>query len=110
MYGEHNPYATLSRRQVALFERNPVCGLCYRICMDMCEEYGGINFELLDSIVLADNLCEQILQDPWNLNGVEYYSGWVRNRLGNSQPAVVCTFATTCVTLSCIEGLPEPVY
>lgn len=110
MDGEHNQYATLSRRQVALFERNPVCGLCYRICMDMCEEYGGINFELLDSIVLADNLCEQILQDPWNLNGVEYYSGWVRNRLGNSQPAIVCTFATTCVTLSCIEGLPEPVY
>ena len=110
MDGEHNQYATLSRRQVALFERNPVCALCYRLCMDMCEEYGGINFELLDSIVLADNLCEQILQDPWNLNGVEYYSGWVRNRLGNSQPAIVCTFATTCVTLSCIEGLPEHVY
>lgn len=110
MNGEHNQYATLSRRQVALFERNPVCALCYRLCMDMCEEYGGINFELLDSIVLADNLCEQILQDPWNLNGVEYYSSWVRNRLSNSQPAIVCTFATTCVTLSCIEGLPEHVY
>ena len=110
MEDPYGAYPSLSRQQVALFERNPVCALCYRLCMDMCEEYGGINFELLDSIVLADNLCEQILQEPWNLNGVEYYSDWVRNRLGNSQPAIVCTFATTCVTLSCMEGLPEPVY
>lgn len=23
-----------------LFQRNPVCGMCWRICMDMCEEWG----------------------------------------------------------------------
>ena len=64
MAGEHNPYATLSRRQVALFERNPVCGLCYRVCLDLCEEYGGIRFDLLESIVAADELCEKIVQNP----------------------------------------------
>ena len=102
-------YPSLSRRQNALFERNPVCGLCYRMCMDMCEEYGGINFDLLDSIQTADHLCEQILQHAWDLDGVEYYSNWVKNRFCYSPSAVVCTFATVCVTLSCIEDLPDPI-
>lgn len=110
MYGEHNPYATLTRRQVALFERNPVCGLCYRICMDMCEEYGGINFDLLDSIRTADDLCGQIIQNAWSLDGVEHYFDMVNNRLGHSKPAIACTFATVCVTLTCLDNLPEPVY
>ena len=110
MYGEHNPYATLSRRQVALFERNPVCALCYRICMDMCEEYGGINFDLLDSIRTADDLCGQIIQNVWSLDGVEHYFDMVNNRLGHSKPAIACTFATVCVTLTCMDNLPEPVY
>ncbi len=110
MYGEHNPYATLTRRQVALFERNPVCALCYRICMDMCEEYGGINFDLLDSIRTADDLCGQIIQNVWSLDGVEHYFDMVNNRLGHSKPAIACTFATVCVTLTCMDNLPEPVY
>ena len=110
MYGEHNPYATLSRRQVALFERNPVCALCYRVCMDLCEEYGGINFDLLDSIRTADDLCGLIIQNAWSLDGVEHYFDMVNNRLGHSKPAIACTFATVCVTLTCMDNLPEPVY
>lgn len=109
MAGEHNPYATLSRRQVALFERNPVCALCYRVCLDLCEEYGGIRFDLLESIVAADELCEKIVQNPWELSGIEYYRNWVRNRLSFSPPAVACTFATVCVTFSCMDNLPAPV-
>ena len=107
---ENNPtYPALTRRQNALFERNPVCGLCYRMCMDMCEEYGGINFDLLDSIQTADHLCEQILQHAWDLDGVEYYSKWVKDHFCYSPSAVVCTFATVCVTLARIEDLPEPI-
>lgn len=109
MYGEHNPYATLTRRQVALFERNLVCALCYRVCLDLCEEYGGIRFDLLESIVAADELCEKIVQNPWELSGIEYYRNWVRNRLSFSPPAVACTFATVCVTFSCMDNLPAPV-
>ena len=77
--------------------------------MDWCEEYGGINFDLLDSIQTADHLCEQILQHAWDLNGVEYYSNWVKNRFCYSPAAAICTFATVCVTLSCIEDLPDPI-
>jgi len=35
-------YPLAIRQQGALFERNPVCALAYRVCMDMCEEYGGL--------------------------------------------------------------------
>ena len=106
---EEHRHPELSRRQVALFERNPVCALCYRVCMDLCEEYGGIRFDLLESIVAADELCEKIVQHSWELSGIEYYRNWVRNRLNFSPPAVACTFATVCVTFSCMDDLPAPV-
>lgn len=106
---EEHRHPELSRRQVALFERNPVCALCYRVCMDLCEEYGGIRFDLLESIVAADELCEKIVQHSWELSGIEYYRDWVRNRLNFSPPAVACTFATVCVTLSCMDDLPASV-
>ena len=106
---EEYRYPELSRRQVALFERNPVCALCYRVCMDLCKEYGGIRFDLLESIVAADELCEKIVLHSWELSGIEYYRDWVRNRLNFSPPAVACTFATVCVTLSCMDDLPAPV-
>jgi hypothetical protein len=78
--------------------------------MDLCEEYGGINFDLLDSIRTADDLCGQIIQNAWSLDGVEHYFDMVNNRLGHSKPAIACTFATVCVTLTCMDNLPEPVY
>ena len=106
---EEYRHPELSRRQVALFERNPVCALCFRVCLDLCEEYGGIRFDLLESIVAADELCEKIVQNPWELSGIEYYRNWVRNRLSFSPPAVACTFATVCVTFSCMDNLPAPV-
>ncbi len=107
---EEYRHPELSRRQVALFERNPVCALCFRVCLDLCEEYGGIRFDLLESIVAADELCGQIIQNAWSLDGVEHYFDMVNNRLGHSKPAIACTFATVCVTLTCMDNLPEPVY
>lgn len=107
---EEHRHPELSRRQVALFERNPVCALCYRVCMDLCKEYGGINFDLLDSIRMADDLCGQIIQNAWSLDGVEHYFDVVNNRLGHSRPAIACTFATVCVTFSCMDDLPAPIY
>ena len=76
----------------------------------MCAEYGGIHFELLQSIETADHLCEQIIRNAWELNGVEQYYHWAESRLGACRPAISCTFATVCVTISCMEDLPEPVY
>ena len=53
-----------SRRQVALFERNPICRLCYGICLDLADDYGSVQFEMLQSLEVADALCERILRHP----------------------------------------------
>lgn len=106
----HHRYPTLSRRQVALFERNPVCELCFRVCLDLSEEYGGgIHFELLQSLEAADSFCERIILNPWELLDIDQYYHWLERQLDNSKPAVTCAFATISVTLSCMDGLPEPV-
>lgn len=98
-----------SRRQVALLERNPVCRLCYQICLDLAEDYGGVQFDLLQSLEVADALCERILRNPWELQGVDQYYHWVEGRLCGAKPAMACALATVCVTLRCIDNLPEPV-
>ena len=106
----HHRYPALSRRQVALFERNPVCELCFRVCLDLSEEYGGgIHFELLQSLEAADSFCERIILNPWELLDIDQYYHWLERQLDNSKPAVTCAFATISVTLSCMDGLPEPV-
>ena len=99
-----------SRRQGALFQRNPVCALCYRICMDMCEEHGGINFQLLRCLEEADRLCQEIVLNPWELEGIEEYYHKMEQRLDSCQISLSCAFATVCVTLNCMTNLPEPVY
>ena len=106
----HHRYPPLSRRQVALFERNPVCELCFRVCLDLSEEYGGgIHFELLQSLEAADSFCERIILNPWDLLEIDQYYHWLERQLDHSKPAVTCAFATISVTLSCMDGLPEPV-
>ena len=99
-----------SRRQGALFQRNPVCALCYRICMDMCDEQGGINFQLIRCLEEADRLCEEIVLNPWELEGTEEYYHKMERRLDSCQISLSCAFATVCVTLNCMTNLPEPVY
>lgn len=106
----HHRYPALSRRQVALFERNPICELCFHVCLDLSEEYGGgIHFELLQSLEAADSFCERIILNPWDLLDIDQYYHWLERQLDNSKPAVTCAFATISVTLSCMDGLPEPV-
>ena len=106
----HHRYPPLSRRQVALFERNPVCELCFHVCLDLSEEYGGgIHFELLQSLEAADSFCERIILNPWELLEIDQYYHWLERQLDHSKPAVTCAFATISVTLSCMDGLPEPV-
>ena len=108
MKEEQNRHPKLLR-QVALFERNPVCALCYRVCMELCKDHGGMQFDLLESMIAADELCAKIIEHAWELNGIEYYRDRVQNRLNGSPPAVACTFAAVCVTFGCMENLPAPV-
>ena len=92
-----------------LFQRNPVCGMCWRICMDMCEEWGGqINFDLLASMEVADRLCRRLINNTWTLYGIEYYYHWLESELGYSRPAITCATATVCLSLQLMEDAPQP--
>lgn len=92
-----------------LFQRNPVCGMCWRICMDMCEEWGGqINFDLLASMEVADRLCRRLINNTWTLCGIEYYYHWLESELGYSRPAITCATATVCLSLQLMEDAPQP--
>lgn len=91
-----------------LFQRNPVCALCWRECMAMCEEWNGqINFDLLGSMEAADRLCRRLIANAWTLSGVEYYYHWLEGQLGFSRPAVTCATAVVSLTLRLMEGLNE---
>lgn len=91
-----------------LFQRNPVCALCWRECMAMCEEWDGhINFDLLGSMEVADKLCRRLIANAWTLSGVEYYYHWLEGQLGFSRPAVTCATAVVCLTLRLMEGLND---
>lgn len=93
----------------ALFERNPVCGVCWRVCMQMCEDRGGsLNFDLLRSMEQADRLCARLVADTWSLCGIEHYYHWLEAQLSYSRPAVACATATVCLTLALMEQVPEP--
>lgn len=92
-----------------LFARNPVCGVCWRICMEMCEEWGEqINFDLLASMEVADRLCRRLINNTWTLYGIEYYYHWLESELGYSRPAITCATATVCLTLQLMEDAPPP--
>ena len=104
----HHRYPALSRRQVALFERNPVCALCYDICHRMRKEYGLVNFKILNCLEEADSLCEQIINNPWELDGVEQYYHHLELRLDYNDLSISCAIAIVCVTFNCMEDLPEP--
>ena len=100
-------YAYMADSQ--LFQRNPVCGMCWRICMDMCEEWGGqINFDLLASMEVADRLCRRLINNTWTLYGIEYYYHWLESELGYSRPAITCATATVCLSLQLMEDAPQP--
>ena len=92
-----------------LFERNPVCGVCWRVCMDMCEEWGGpIQFDLLASMEAADKLCQRLINNTWTLRGIEYYYHWLEAQLGFSRAALTCATATVCLSLRLMDDAPEP--
>lgn len=101
----HNTYLTDN----PLFKRNPVCGVCWRVCTELCEEWGGqINFDLLESMEVADKLCRRLILNTWTLCGIEYYYHWLEGQLGFSRPAVTCATATVCLSLRLMEDAPEP--
>ena len=108
MEDPYGSYPLAICQQGALFERNPVCALTYRVCMDMCEEFGGLHFNLMDSIEVADEVCFHLVRHAWQPAGIEQYYHWIQGRLNNNNAAVMCACATVCVSVSVMADAPEP--
>lgn len=107
MDNEQDRYPPLSRRQVALFERNPVCELCFRVCLNLSEEYGGINFNLLKSLRAADSLCAYLVENAWTPPEVEHCQRWLEEHLQN-ESSIVCASAAVAISIMHMENAPEP--
>ena len=100
----------LSRcRQGALFLRNPVCALCYDICIGIGNESGGINFNLLKSLRAADSLCAYLVENAWTPPEVEHCQRWLEEHLQN-ESAIVCASATVAISIMHMENAPEPLH
>ena len=107
MGDHHGSYPLSSGKQGTLFQRNPVCRLSFRVCTDMCEEYGGLGFNLMKSLEVADQVCAKMVQNAWEPDGVDYYYQWIENQLNNT-PAVMCACATVYVSIYVMEDAPPP--
>lgn len=107
MGDHHGSYPLSSGKQGTLFQRNPVCRLSFRVCTDMCEEYGGLGFNLMKSLEVADQVCAKMVQNAWEPDGVDYYYQWIENQLNNT-PAIMCACATVYVSIYVMEDAPAP--
>ena len=101
-------YPLAIRQQGALSERNPVCALAFRVCRDMCMEYGNIQFNLLKSIETADYLLAHLVENAWDPPSVKWCYHWLENQLSNSPPAIMCACATVSISISVMNDAPEP--
>ena len=100
-------YPLLKCRQGALFQRNPVCALCFRVCKELCHAYGAIHFDLLRSMQAADSLCTCLIEHAWEPPDVAQCHQWLENHLDNDAE-LMCACATLSTTIATMTDAPEP--
>lgn len=100
-------YPLAKCRQGALFQRNPVCALCFRVCKELCNTYGSIRFDLLRSIQAADSLCAYFVEHAWEPPDVEQCRQWLGEHL-NSEAEVMVACAILSLSTSAMVDAPEP--
>ncbi len=100
-------YPLAKCRQVALFKRNPVCELCFRVCKELCNTYGAIHFDLLRSMQAADTLCAYFVEHAWEPPDVEQCRQWLEEHLNNESEVMVAC-AILSLSTSAMVDAPEP--
>lgn len=100
-------YSLSRSRQGALFQRNPVCALCFRVCKELCQTYGSIHFDLLRSMQAADSLCTCLVENAWEPPDVVECHQWLEEHLNNNAE-VMCACATLSLSISAMTDAPEP--
>lgn len=89
-------------------QRNPVCALTFVVCADLCNEFGGLQFDIRKSVITADCLLDFLADNAWNPPDAELCYRWLSRHITNSPPTIMCACAIVSVTIASMTDAPKP--
>ena len=89
-------------------QRNPVCALTFVVCADLCNEFGGLQFDIRKSVITADCLLDFLADNAWNPPDAEQCYRWLSRHITNSPPTIMCACAIVSVTIASMTDAPKP--
>lgn len=101
-------YHLSSYRQASPMQRNPVCALTFVVCADLCNEFGGLQFDIRKSVITADCLLDFLADNAWNPPDAEHCYQWLSRHITNSPPTIMCACAIVSVTIAAMTDAPKP--
>ena len=101
-------YHLSSYRQASPMQRNPVCALTFVVCADLCNEFGGLQFDIRKSVITADCLLDFLADNAWNPPDAEHCYRWLSRHITNSPPTIMCACAIVSVTIASMTDAPKP--
>ena len=101
-------YHLSSYRQASPMQRNPVCALTFVVCADLCNEFGGLQFDIRKSVITADCLLDFLADNAWNPPDAEQCYRWLSRHITNSPPTIMCACAIVSVTIASMTDAPKP--
>ena len=94
-------------RQASPMQRNPVCALTFVVCADLCDELGGLQFDIRRSVVTADSLLAFLAYNACAPPDAEQCYRWLARYTNNSPPTVMCACAIVSVTIDSMSDAPK---
>ena len=101
-------YHLSSYWQASPMQRNPVCALTFVVCADLCNEFGGLQFDIRKSVITADSLLDFLADNAWNPPDAEQCYRWLSRHITNSPPTIMCACAIVSVTIASMTDAPKP--
>ncbi len=101
-------YHLSAYRQASPMQRNPVCALTFVVCADLCNEFGGLQFDIRKSVITADCLLDFLADNAWNPPDAEQCYRWLSRHITNSPPTIMCACAIVSVTIASMTDAPKP--
>lgn len=95
-------------RRTSPMQRNPVCALTFVVCADLCNEFGGLQFDIRKSVITADCLLDFLADNAWNPPDAEQCYQWLSRHITNSPPTIMCACAIVSVTIASMTDAPKP--
>jgi len=101
-------YPLSACRHASPMQRNPVCALTFGVCADLCNELGGLQFDIRKSVITADSLLAYLAQNACNPPDAEQCYRWLARYTNNSPPTIMCACAIVSVSISSMSDAPNP--